>query len=105
PLVPRLTANLGAEWRITPPLAVTVSATHVGGRADGNDTTNDLYPSLPPYTTCDLSARWTHRRVELFAGVNNLFDEIYSTVGYSATVYPMPERHAYAGLRLSFSDP
>ncbi|HMM75564.1 MAG TPA: TonB-dependent receptor [Gammaproteobacteria bacterium] len=105
PLVPRLTANLGADWQIASSLELRVAATHVGRRADGNDATNDLYPALPPYTTCDLSMRWTHRRLELFAGVSNLFNEIYSTVGYSATVYPMPERHAYAGLRLSFSNP
>ncbi len=106
PLVPRVTANLGADWRIAQSLELTVSATHVGSRADGNDLKNALYPALPSYTTCDLSARWTpQRRIELFVGVDNLFNEIYSTVGYSATVYPMPERHAHAGIRLSFSDP
>ncbi|MGH8596591.1 MAG: TonB-dependent receptor domain-containing protein [Gammaproteobacteria bacterium] len=102
PLVPRITANIGAEWTIRPWAEIAVSATHVGTRFDGNDITNDLYPKLPAYTTCDARLRLTRGKIEFFAGINNIFNEIYSTIAYSATVYPMPERNAYAGLRIDF---
>lgn len=100
PLVPRITANVGAEWTMTQWSELAVSATHVGSRFDGNDIANDAYPKLPPYTTCDVRARARWKQAEFFVGINNVFNEIYSTIAYSATVYPMPERSAYAGVRL-----
>ena len=37
---------------------------------------------------------------ELSIGINNLFNRAYSTLAYSATMYPMPERNIYARLRV-----
>jgi outer membrane receptor protein involved in Fe transport len=57
---------------------------------------------LPAYTVCDLVMRAEHRGLQLMAGINNLFGAVYSTVGYSGTYYPMPERNFYLSLRAAF---
>ncbi|MFN3716236.1 MAG: TonB-dependent receptor [Thiobacillus sp.] len=102
PHVPRRTASFGAEWKAGPGLRLSINARYVGARYDGNDTTNQLYPKLPAYRVVDLGARYAVGEFELHFGVNNLFDEVYSTVGYSATYYPMPGRNYQAGLSWRF---
>lgn len=102
PLVPRVTLNAGGEWSMTDWADLALSVSHVGRRSDGNDSERSPYPRLPAYTLCNLRVRVHRGRYEAFAGINNLFNEIYSTIAYSNTVYPMPERHAYAGVRIDF---
>ena len=75
------------------------SVHYVGSRFDGNDFSNTQYLSLPSYTVCDTAVHLQRGRFEVSAGINNLFNEIYSTVAYSATYYPMPERNYYLQLR------
>lgn len=99
PLVPRLTASLGLDWTPLPAFTLSFSTTHVGARADGNDLGPQAFPRLPAYTFCDVALRYRLRRLEVFGGINNLNDAHYSTVAYSNTLYPMPERNAFAGLR------
>ena len=57
---------------------------------------------LPAYVVCDTALRFQRGRLQLSAGINNLFNEVYSTVGYSATYYPMSERNYYVELRWQF---
>lgn len=94
PHVPRWTAHTRLEWRVAPRLDLTTSLRYVGSRHDGNDFTNRAFPGLRPYTLVDLAARYTPaKNIELTAAVNNLCDETYSTLAYSATYYPMPGRN------------
>jgi len=100
PLVPRITGNLGLDWTVFERVKLGLSATYVGARFDGNDVSNRQFPDLPAYTLFDTGISYRHGKVEVFGGINNLFNELYSTVAYSSTVYPMPERHAYVGIRV-----
>lgn len=93
PLVPRVTANARLEWRTSDTFRWFASTRYVGKRYDGNDLDNQTYPTLPAYAVYDLAARYTIGDVELTAAVNNLFNEMYSTMGYSANYYPMPGRN------------
>ncbi|MEW6265793.1 MAG: TonB-dependent receptor [Thermodesulfobacteriota bacterium] len=102
PLVPEYKANIGAEWRIVQPLAVSVTGAFVGQRYDGNDWTNDRYDQLQPYSTFDAKLSYDYRNLRFFCGVNNIFDELYSVVGYSETYYPLPGRNFYAGVEFLF---
>jgi outer membrane receptor protein involved in Fe transport len=102
PLVPRTTATAEVEWAARPALRFGFSARYVGERFDGNDFENTRFPILPAYTVCDLVMRAEHRGLQLMAGINNLFGAVYSTVGYSGTYYPMPERNFYLSLRAAF---
>ena len=102
PHVARLTASTQVEWSVSDKLRLIASARHVSRRYDGNDINNTDYPILPAYTVYDLAARWYAGDVELSAAVNNLSNEVYSTVSYSATYYPIPGRNFTLGLRWRF---
>lgn len=102
PLVPRLTANLNLEWQATRWSQFALSTSYVGRRFDGNDFTNTEFAALPAYVVCDAQIRIMLGHVEVFGGINNLFGKVYSTIAYSNTVYPMPGRNAYVGIRVEF---
>ncbi|MCP4636948.1 MAG: TonB-dependent receptor [Methyloversatilis sp.] len=98
PLVPRRTANLRIEWTPAETQRLTLSARHAGRRFDGNDTDNRSFAALPSYTVFDLALSVRSGAATWSAGVNNLFDKVYSTLAYSSTYYPMPERTAWLGV-------
>jgi len=50
----------------------------------------------------DCKLAYTYKDLKIFAGVNNMFDELYATVAFSETYYPMPTRNFYAGLKWTF---
>ncbi len=102
PLVPRHKGSLGLEWRPMEPLLLSLTGTWVGSRVDGNDEFNNLYRELDDYSVVDAKVSFNVRSWKLFAGVNNLLDEVYSTTGYSETYYPMPGRNYYAGVEWKF---
>ncbi len=102
PLVPRTTASTELLWSPREWLRGSFSARYVGSRYDGNDPNNNLYPVLPSYVVCDLAVRVPRGRWLWSAVVANLFDEVYSTIGYSATYYPMPGRSFYLEARYRF---
>ena len=99
PLVPRFTASASVEhvWREW--VRGSVSVRHVGRRFDGNDFTNDRFPALQSYAVCDAALRFERDGVQVSFGVSNLFNEVYSTVAFSGTYYPMPARTFYVALR------
>lgn len=101
PLVPENMASAGMEWRIFNPLKLFLNGTLVGERYDGNDIDNTTYEKLDPYLVCNTRATYQYRGLKLFAGINNMFDEMYSTVAYSEAYYPMPGRNYYAGVSWS----
>ena len=100
PLVPRTTASVQAQWRLEHQMRWSVAVRHVGARFDGNDFGNYAWPRLPAYTVVDTVWQKDLGPAELSIGINNLFNRAYSTLAYSATMYPMPERNIYARLRV-----
>lgn len=99
PHVPRHTANARIEWRAGERTTLSGALRHVGKRFDGNDFTNRTQPPLPRYLIVDAALRVGLGAAELVLGINNLTNRAYSTLGYSATYYPMPERNAFVRLR------
>ena len=102
PLVPRTTANAEIQWSPRQWWQWLFSAHYISDRFDGNDFTNQQFAQLPSYLVCDTALRFQKGALQLSIGVNNIFNEVYSTVGYSATYYPMPERNYYVELRARF---
>jgi len=102
PLVPAVTASTELLWTPREWLRTSFTARYVGSRYDGNDPNNNLYPKLPSYVVCDLALRIPQGRWLWSAVAANLFNEVYSTVGYSATYYPMPGRSFYLEARYRF---
>lgn len=93
PHVARKTATLRVTWTPSSAWSTTATLRHVGGRFDGNDTTNAEYVPLPAYNVVDLATRYRTGSVSLSVTVSNLFNKVYSTQAYSETYYPMPDRH------------
>jgi len=102
PLVPNYSANFGVEWRVFDPLSVAFLGTFVGEKYDGSDIDNDTFAKIDAYQVFDLKVTYTWKRLKVFGGVNNLFDEFYSTVAFSESYYTMPTRNFYAGMQFSF---
>ena len=98
PLVPRRTAHARVEWSPDARVRLNFGARHAGRRFDGNDTDNRSFAPLPSYTVFDLALSVRSGAATWSAGVNNLFDKVYSTLAYSSTWYPMPERTAWMGV-------
>ncbi len=102
PLVPRHSVGFGFEWQIIEPLLLGFTGTLVAKRYDGNDIDNDTFETLDPYQVYDVKLSYTYRKFKLFGGINNIFDEFYSTVAFSESYFPMPTRNYYAGIQWSF---
>lgn len=100
PLVPRTTISLSAQWRLEHQARWSLALRHVGVRFDGNDFDNRTWPRLPAYTVVDAAWQQEIGNATWSVGIDNLFNRAYSTLGYSATYYPMPERSLVARLRL-----
>jgi len=99
PLVPRSTAYAEVVWTPRGWALWSLSARYVGKRFDGNDITNTQYPPLPSYLVVDTALRFTRGNTQISVGINNLFNEVYSTIAYSGTYYPMPGRNYYLQLQ------
>ena len=97
PLVPEWTAGLGVQWSFLSDWVLDVSGNYVGERYEGNDFGNNK-PRLDSYVVVDTKLSWEIKNVQLFAGINNLFDEIYSPSVYSGSYYPMPGRNYSVGV-------
>jgi iron complex outermembrane receptor protein len=102
PLVPKHKASIGVEWNIFEPLVLSLTLTWVGSRFDGNDENNNRYERLDAYEVLDCKLTYKYDGLKIFAGVNNILDELYSTTAYSESYYPMPTRNIYGGVEWSF---
>jgi len=102
PLVPRHSGSFGLEWRIVEPLLLGFSGTLVGERYDGNDVDNKTFAKINAYNVYDAKLFYTWKKFKLFAGINNIFNEYYSTVAFSESYYTMPTRNYYGGIQWSF---
>ena len=101
PLVPRHTANALVEWHAAERMRLSLAMRYVGMRFDGDYLTIRTLSPLPRYTIFDSAIRFQLGATELTVGINNLTNRAYSTLGFSATYYPMPERNAFVRLRYS----
>jgi outer membrane receptor protein involved in Fe transport len=97
PLVPEWTGAVSALWQPGPGWVWTVAGNYVGERFDGNDFGNQK-PRLDEYFVADTRLSYQRAGMQFYAGVNNLFDEVYAASAYSNRYYPMPDRNYYAGI-------
>ena len=98
PLVPRWTAAVTSLWQPLPDWTVTVTANFVDDeRYDGNDFTNSE-DQLDSYGVVDAKVSYDMQGLQLFAGVNNLFNKVYATSVYSRNFYPLPDTNYYVGV-------
>jgi outer membrane receptor protein involved in Fe transport len=102
PLVPEHMVNGGVEWQPLEPLAISLAGRYVGPRYDGNDEENNRFDKLDGYGVLDAKMIYRWKGVKVFAGINNLLNELYSTVAYSEIYYPMPGRNYYGGVEWTF---
>ena len=113
-MVPYQKASLGARFYLPLDLALDGVATYVGEQRLGGDYAN-TGDTLDAYTLVDLTLRYTPAKLtwfglEAFAGVDNVFDKQYASVGYvgwvdgsfSGVYYPSPGRIYKAGLSCRF---
>lgn len=102
PLVPRINTSAGLDWQIDERASFNLTTHYTGERYDGNDESNQMYDKLDSYVTTDAKVTFKHDKAEVFLSLMNMFDEVYSTSGYSGTFYPMPERNLMAGIKFTY---
>ena len=111
PLVPNHVVKLGAEWYLPAAFVLRpeirlVSDAYLSG---DNENTGD---KLSAYQVCDLFLFYRpvvgQTKISVFAGVENLTDELYATTGVKGTAfspqtyYPMSERTFMCGISFEF---
>jgi len=102
PLVPRHKATVGLEWHMFHHLLFHLTGTFAGSSFDGNDGDNNQYEKLGGYEVLDLKFTYAYKGWKFFTGINNIFDEYYSTIAYSGAHYPMPTRNLFGGVQWQF---
>ncbi len=105
PMVPEHKACLRIDWQATEALYLDLMLTYVGEMFLISDLNND-YARMNDYATLDIKARYLWKKIEFFAGINNLFDAEYAEYGAlygtARNFYPSPGRNVIAGCRLKF---
>ena len=111
PLVPNHVVKLGAEWYLPATFVLRpeirlVSDAYLSG---DNENTGE---KLSAYQVCDLFLFYRpvvgRTKISVFAGVENLTDELYATTGVKGTAfspqtyYPMSERTFKCGISFEF---
>ncbi|MBU2489578.1 MAG: TonB-dependent receptor, partial [Proteobacteria bacterium] len=102
PLVPEWTASGGADLDFLEHFLLSLSGQWVGERYDGNDFSNNRYEKLDAYLVADARLRYRRSDFEVWLGVGNVFNEMYSTLAYSEAYYPMQGRSVSGGVKWSF---
>jgi outer membrane receptor protein involved in Fe transport len=102
PLVPMHLANFGVEWRVIDSLLLALKGTYVDEKYDGSDIDNDTFEKIDAYQVFDVKLTYNWKKIKIFGGVNNIFDELYSTIAFSELYYPMPTRNFYGGVEIQF---
>ncbi len=109
PLVPRQMANAGVEIYLPYNLSLRPEVRYVGKQYSGGDYDNNL-DRLDSYTLYDLylfyRPQFGRFKITAFAGIENLTDENYATIGYDfftqVVYYPSPGTTFKGGLSVSF---
>ena len=98
PMVPKWTAALGVEWEFASDWVVIAQGNYVGSRFDGNDFSNKASGKVAAYQLVDMKLSYQQNSMQIYAGIDNLLDEVYSASVYSENFYPMPDRNYYVGI-------
>ncbi len=108
PLVPEQKVSFNGLLQLPHNISVYAVATYVGSSYIGGDTANQA-EKLEDYIVVDVAARYRPAGVtglELFAAVDNLFNEKYNTTGFTGwsgeALYPAAGITARGGVRYSF---
>lgn len=104
PLVPRHQASGKVSLKLPAGVSVDTTVSYTGRTYFGGDYAN-ASDRMASYTTVDLMARYSPKRcegLELSVGVDNVFDQEYSSLGYlgwegTPNYYPSPERTVKIG--------
>lgn len=100
PGIPRHQAKLGLEYRMTPAWKIGADVTVVGSRYFAGDDANQN-AKLPGYWLANVHTSYQiTRNIEVFALVNNLFDQRYALFG----TFFNPQVVANAGLPIVLTD-
>jgi iron complex outermembrane receptor protein len=110
PLVPKNLISAGLDARLIGNLNFLADVVYTDEQYAGGSVNNASGTELDSYTVVDIALRYTHAfkkmDVQFMAGIDNLFAEEYSPVGYAGfgptAYYPAPERTYIAGMWLRF---
>ncbi len=105
PLVPKHKLVGGIEVRPVDGLRVNLDASYTSQMYEGGDNANAL-DQMDDYVVVDLGLAYSipcgKTTIEVFGGIDNLFDEGYTDFVYYSGYYPAPGRTYKAGLKVSF---
>jgi iron complex outermembrane receptor protein len=105
PLVPKHKLGGGVEVRPVDGLRVNLDANYTSCMYMGTDNANAL-DQLDDYVVVDLGLAYAipcaKTTIEVFGGIDNLFDKTYTDYAYSFGYYPAAGRTYKAGLKVSF---
>lgn len=110
PLVPKNLLSAGFDARLVGNLFFLTDVVFTDEQYAGGSVNNAAGTELDAYTVVDIALRYNHAfkkmEAQLFAGIDNLFSEEYSPVGYAGfgptAYYPAPERTYKAGVKVRF---
>lgn len=107
PAVPKSKLNLSLKYKFTEDLSLFVDSLYRGKAYLINDLSNKL-DKLDSFWVTNIKFSFKKKNVELFTGINNLFNEIYSeyastnSSGSVRALYPSPERNFFWGMKVKF---
>ncbi len=105
PLVPQYQADSGILVGFGGHYDFSLTGRYVGSRFVGSDTSNSLSP-LKPYYVLDSKFSYNNKNLEVFAEINNMLGEKYSTYvtsfGTTKYYYPAPETNFNMGVNIKF---
>ena len=107
PMVPESKLNMSLSYTFMEYCSIFIDTVYRGKVFLVNDV-NNVLDTLDSYWVTNLKIAYHKDEIELYAGVNNVCNEIYSeyaSTNSTATVrgfYPSPERNYYWGVKYSF---
>lgn len=102
PLVPKHRISVRGELRPISSLTIVARYSYVGEQYQGSDFSNTL-PPLDDYSVVDLQLRWQPKKeLQLFVGVDNVFNKSYATAAFLNSYYPATGRMISGGFNFRF---
>lgn len=106
PLIPLESANFGGSLKFYRNYLMTIKGNWVGERFFDSDLSNEEN-KLPDYITFDTKLSYDNKKINIYIGINNIFNREYSEYGVISSMgfkylYPSPERSYYGGIKVLF---
>ncbi|MCA9408692.1 MAG: TonB-dependent receptor, partial [Candidatus Omnitrophica bacterium] len=106
PLVPRQMATSSLVMQFLDYFYLSFTGRYIGSRFILNDIANEITPAKPYYVV-DMKLAYKRKYIELWAAINNLFDEQYAAFEAKKTltlkdIYPAPEQNFLFGINFQF---